>query len=386
MKRYCIFSAQYLPHMGGVERYTYYIAKKLVERGDKVTVVASSMEGEALHEVQEGIEIYRLPVWWFVDGRFPVIKPTSILGRIRRNLSKRNFDLVIVNARFYPHSLYGQRFAKKNRIKCITIEHGTSHLTFNHPVWDVLEHIYEHAISFLGSLYCENYYGVSQACCEWSRHFKIAPKGVLYNAVDAQELEGYLANPVHDYRKEYGLNEDDFVVTFTGRLIKEKGIEQLIEAVKRLKLDKRVILFIAGSGPLEDTIKNACRNVPGDNPAYYVGQLDYQHVAALLGITDVFCLPSDSEGFPTSVLEAVAAKCFVITTSTGGAKELIRGHEYGMIINDNYIKTIADAIEKAFVSEHYRMSAVNQAYNLLKNEFTFDKTVEKIQAITEGKA
>ena len=37
-KRYCIFSAQYLPHMGGVERYTYNIAKGLSDNGDKVTI------------------------------------------------------------------------------------------------------------------------------------------------------------------------------------------------------------------------------------------------------------------------------------------------------------------------------------------------------------
>lgn len=383
MKRYCIFSAQYLPHMGGVERYTYYIAKKLMEHGNKVTVVASSMEGEAIHEVRDGIEVYRLPCQWYVDGRLPILKPTETLWKIQKNLSKRKFDLVIVNTRFYPHSLYGQRFAKKNKIKCITIEHGTSHLTFNHKVWDIAEQIYEHAISFLGGLYCKDYYGVSQACCEWSRHFNLTPKGVLYNAVDVQELETYMENPVLDYRQEYGVTEDEFVVTFTGRLVKEKGIEQLIEAVKRLKLNKRVILFIAGAGALEQTVQSACRNVPGENPIYYLGQLDYPHVAALLKTTDVFCLPSDSEGFPTSVLEAVAARCFIITTSAGGAKELIKGNEYGMIIKDNYIKTISDAIEKAYVSEHYRMSAIEQAYRLLKNEFTFDKTVEKIEALTE---
>ena len=38
-RRYCIFAAQYFPHLGGVERYTYNLAKKLIEAGDEVTVV-----------------------------------------------------------------------------------------------------------------------------------------------------------------------------------------------------------------------------------------------------------------------------------------------------------------------------------------------------------
>ena len=43
-KKYCIFSAQYLPHMGGVENYTYHLAKELVERGNSVTIVTCNVE------------------------------------------------------------------------------------------------------------------------------------------------------------------------------------------------------------------------------------------------------------------------------------------------------------------------------------------------------
>lgn len=43
MKNYCIFAAQFLPHMGGVERYTYNLAKKLIEKGNSVMVVTSDI-------------------------------------------------------------------------------------------------------------------------------------------------------------------------------------------------------------------------------------------------------------------------------------------------------------------------------------------------------
>lgn len=387
MKRYCIFSAQYLPHMGGVERYTYYVAKKLVERGNKVTVVASAMEGEAMHEVQDGIEIYRLPCIWFVDHRFPVLKPGSVLKKIRKNLADRQFDLVIVNARFYIHSLYGQRFAKKNKMKCITIEHGTSYLKMHNPVLDILEHGYEQAISFLGEIYCENYYGVSQACCEWSKNFRLEPQGVLYNAVDLDEMEQYLEHPVKDYRKLFDIQPEDYVITFTGRMIQEKGILQLMDAVKKLQVRGRVVLFLAGTGPLEETVKRISTEQmqhPQEHQIIYLGQLDYPNVAALLHATDVFCLPSDSEGFPTSVLEAAAARCFVVTTRQGGAKELILDESYGMIMSDNYTGTIVDALTKALGSPGYRQKAVERTYARLKEEFTFDRTAEKIEKIADG--
>ena len=59
-KWYCFFSAQYLPTMGGVERYTYNLARRLIAKGNRVTVVTSNIQGLPAHEVSEGIEIYRL--------------------------------------------------------------------------------------------------------------------------------------------------------------------------------------------------------------------------------------------------------------------------------------------------------------------------------------
>ena len=68
-KKICIFSAQYLPHMGGVERYTYYLAKEMTARGHKVVVVTSQCDGEEMHvkpEINEGIEVFILPSYIFV--------------------------------------------------------------------------------------------------------------------------------------------------------------------------------------------------------------------------------------------------------------------------------------------------------------------------------
>lgn len=387
MKKYCIFSAQYLPNIGGVERYTYYIAKKIVEAGDKATIVTSYMKGEPIHEIKDGIEIYRVPSFSFMNGRFPVIKPNSNLRKIMRSLELKEFDLVIVNTRFYLLSLYGMRFAKKNKIKCITIEHGTSHLTFNNKYLDKLEHIYEHIITLLDKFYCKNYYGVSQACCEWSGHFGIKSKGVLYNAVDIREIEALIEEPVTDYKSEYGICEDDVVVSYTGRLLREKGIPQLLEVVKNLKYDKRIVLFLAGDGPLDDVVRlvvEECNDGVRKNKIIPLGRIDFPHVAALLKITDVFCLPSDSEGFPTSVLEAAAAKCFVITTYNGGAKELIKGNEYGIIMPDNRIQTLENSMNMALKDEEYRRRAVEKTYEALTREFTFDATVEKIRRIADS--
>ena len=68
---------------------------------------------------------------------------------------------------------------------------------------------------------------------------------------------------------------------------------------------------------------------------------------ALLRETDIFCLPSDSEGMPTSVLEAAACGNYVVTTKRGGAKELLINEEYGMVLDDNRLETVQRALERA---------------------------------------
>ncbi|MDD3430182.1 MAG: glycosyltransferase, partial [Oscillospiraceae bacterium] len=69
-KTYCFFSAQYLPTVGGVERYTYNLAKLLCSRGNKAIVVTSQLSHMPSYEVDEnGIIIYRLPCFSLFNGR-----------------------------------------------------------------------------------------------------------------------------------------------------------------------------------------------------------------------------------------------------------------------------------------------------------------------------
>ena len=97
-RSYCFFSAQYLPTMGGVERYTYELAKELIARGNRVTVVTSQTGSLAARETsKEGIEIWRLPSLSLMNGRFPVTLPTPARRRLTAELKKQRFDLVVIN-------------------------------------------------------------------------------------------------------------------------------------------------------------------------------------------------------------------------------------------------------------------------------------------------
>lgn len=383
-KRYCIFSAQYYPHVGGVERYTLYLSRKLIEAGNKVTIVTSNTGSLSEDEVQDNIQIYRLPCYDLLHGRYPVFKKNQEFKRIEKLLREQQYDFVIINTRFYLHSLYGAKFAKSRGIPAIVIEHGTSHLSVNNKLFDTVGGWYEHFLTFLLKKYCKNYYGVSEACCEWSGHFHIKSKGTLYNAVEIEEFQKILGESQIDYRKKYMIPEESRVISFTGRLIPEKGIRQLVSAVKAINLNRienkqlPVYLVIAGDGPLYQEIQKI-----SDSYTIMTGQIDFEHIVKLLDASDIFCLPSDSEGFPTSVLEAVACKCFVITTYQGGARELLINEEYGIIMKDNTTELIQENLEKVLENDTYRLRAEEKSYERLVQYFTWNATAKKVMQIAE---
>jgi len=376
-KTYCIFAAQYLPHLGGVERYTYNLSKKLIEKGNKVVVVTSNVQGLVAYEKIEGVEIYRMPCINLLDGRYPVLKFNREFRKIHRILRQKKFDMVVVNTRFYIHSVYGQWFAKNKGVRCITIDHGTSHLSVHNKFLDVVGDVYEHIITKVGQIFCKDYYGVSNACNEWLKHFHITAKGTLYNAVDLEQIETLKRNIAPKYREQHGIREQDIVITFVGRLLEEKGIPSLIKAVKKIhKKNRQVYLFIAGDGDLERYVeREATANI------IPLGRLAFEDVIGLLNESDIFCLPSFSEGFSTSLLEAAACGCYIVTTKRGGAKELLINDEYGSVIEDNAADKVYHALVQAIKSDEKRSKAVRLTYDYLARNFTWENTSERLRRL-----
>ncbi len=376
-KSFCLFCANYLPNLGGVERYVYNLSKALIKRGHSVTVVTSNVFNLPYYEISEdGIEIFRMPCYNVMKGRYPILKKDNNFKKLDRKLCEKHFDLVVINARFYIHSLYAAEFAKRKNVHCITIEHGSTHLSVDNRVFDFVCAVVEHFITALLKRNCKDYYAVSNAAGRWSEHFGIRSKGTLYNAVDMDSIKTAQEKNICNYRKKYNIPDFAVVITFTGRLLKIKGVYELLEAYKKINRSDLYLIF-AGDGPEADGLKGQA----GDN-VILLGQIDFDHIIALLSQSDIYCLPSVSEGMSTSVLEAVATKTFIITTSAGGAKEIIINDKYGIITESNSVEEIFWALEKAF-DKDYRDSAAEKAYLKLVDSFTWEKTAEQLEKIVK---
>lgn len=372
-KKICIVSSQYLPHIGGVENYIDNIAKELVRQGNEVTIVTSYMENTEKYETRDGMEIYRMPSWQLMNGRFPIKKYNKESARITRILKTKKFDLMLVNMRFYVLSLYAVRLAKRMGVRCIMIDHGTSHLNTGGKLTSKLGEWFEHGITWLEKFYCKEYAGVSRATLDWIKHFHINSDLVIYNSIDVDEFESIKKKKLRDFREEYHIPKEDIVISFIGRITIEKGILELATAIDKLTKERKDIwLLAAGVGYLEDKVKAL------NNPnIHLVGKLDKEEIVGLLTGSDIFCLPSVSEGFPTTVLEAAVCKNFIISTYRGGTREFISDQEYGIILQDNEPEKIYQALKNVIDNKDYMKNAVEKSYERVIERYTWKITVER---------
>lgn len=378
----CIFASHYLPYLGGVERYVYNLAKGLTGKGYNVIIVTSDTEEGPHYEVKSEATIVRMPSIKLMNGRLPVWKYNKETKHWIDELDKCGIDYIIINTRFYVLSCFAAKYAEKRGIPCYLIEHGTGHLSFNNKIIDLCGQIYEHALTTYVRKYVKNYYGVSWACAEWIKHFKINANGVLYNAIDLENIKKLSENGNDEIKKLIDYHETDLIITYTGRLIKEKGILKLVDAVQRIH-DKypNVKLCVAGDGELLGQLKEANYGY-----VFLLGKLPFEKVVQLLNLTAIYCLPTDyPEGLPTSVLEAIACNNYIVTTSSGGAKEVIISDEYGVILEENNVDNIYDAIIAAIENPGMREQKNKNAYQRLIDNFTWEHTVNELVNIFNEK-
>ncbi len=372
--RIAIFSAQYPPHMGGIENFTQNLARALGNRGHAVTVVTNDTNSiGAGWACEDGFDVLRLPCVPLVDGRLPLPKPSTVRRELLKELSAREFDGVLVNARFYPHSLLGMKIARARGLAPLVLDHGSAYLSFSNPLLDPCVRIYEHVMTALGKRYKPRYFGISHKSVEWLRTFGIEAEGVISNSIDTAEFRECASR--RDFRAELELDKDDFLVAFVGRLIPEKGISSIIEASRNCELiSRRVVFALAGDGPLADEVKAA----EGPN-LRWVGRLGKNDVSALLQQSDALCLPSRSEGFSTTLLEAGACGCPAVVTDIGGARELIPDEHYGTIIKSMATSSIIAAIVHLADDSLLLMEQRRDCQSLVEKNYSWNSTAESVE-------
>lgn len=150
-------------------------------------------------------------------------------------------------------------------------------------------------------------------------------------------------NSVELLRTKLNIKNNDFVVGYVGRIVRDKGIEELIEAWNLFKINKEnVKLLIIGPLETRNTIsKNSFNFIQNDISIIHI---DFTNNTELYySLMNIFILPSKREGLPTVVLEASSMKLPVITTRVTGCIDSIIDNYTGSFV-DLSSKSISDMI------------------------------------------
>lgn len=369
------FSAQYLPTVGGVERYTWNLALRTVRAGHRAVVVTSALPGLPDRETDpDGIEIIRLPVWPVMKGRFPVVRPAGAAA-LERAMEERKPDFCVIQTRMYTQSILAARAARRHGVPAIVIDHSTGYMPVGGGAVGLAGRLYEQLACGLIRRTGPDFYGVSAAVCRWLKTFGITAKGCLPNAVDPEALQREAAQRPMDWRTRLGLSADTRLVLFVGRLIPEKGAAALAEAVQGLP---GTVLVAAGDGPDRSRLQEL--------GAVAAGAVPHRMVVQLLNQADVYCLPTRyAEGFPTTLLEAAACGCPILCTPTAGTEELLPGPAYGTLLEDTSPQTIRAALKTLLDDPDTAREKARAARSNLCAHFTWDAVFARIMAIAQEK-
>lgn len=148
-----------------------------------------------------------------------------------------------------------------------------------------------------------------------------------------------------DLKARYGIGEEDFVIGYSGRLVRDKGIIELVRAFDKLQLADNCKLLLVGMFEKRDALpEDIQERILNDSRIIYTGFIN-GGMEYFYSMMDIYVLASYREGFPTGVLEAQAVEKPVITTRVTGCCDSIIDGRTGFFVN-NTAEDIAEKIDK----------------------------------------
>ena len=148
-----------------------------------------------------------------------------------------------------------------------------------------------------------------------------------------------------ELRRLHRLGDETHVLLSVGRLSREKGHVDLIQAfpkIRKLAGDTPIRLVLVGEGPERQRIESLCRGLNLANSVILAGHQD--DINPYYGIADVFVLPSHSEGCPNVLLESMAAGVPVVATAVGGIPEVVTSGREALLVKKQDPEALASAI------------------------------------------
>jgi glycosyltransferase involved in cell wall biosynthesis len=185
--------------------------------------------------------------------------------------------------------------------------------------------------------------------------------------------------------RERGTRQGDRVrLLFLGTLEWFKGLAELLEALERLRLDPAVPpleLVIAGRGSAEQELRRIVERRGLDSVVRFAGLLSGREKVDALRRSDVFVLPSHTEGLPNAMIEAMAAGLAIVVTPVGSVPDVIVDGENGVLVPPRDPTALAKGLARVASSVELRTRIALEAHRVASARFSLENGAASLERI-----
>lgn len=344
------------------------ICTRLSEAGHEISVVTSKLPDTKAYEDFGGVKVFRVPTLYLPS--IPYTIPLSMPKKIEQICKEHDIDILHGHAEQFITTFFAALAKRKLRLPLITTIHGMA-LTSGRPIIDGISKLYDMTCSKYTMKNSDRVILLAEHLRARAEYLGVPDHKieVIPTGTDIEDLE------IDKTLKKELKIRDEKVILYVGRLYPLKGIDYFIKAcedVLRVRDDIRFVFV--GDGP-------SIKKIPNEEHFIPVGYRN--DVKRFYSIADMFVLPSLSEGLPTSLLEAASHALPCIATDIGGAREIIKDENTGILIKPASNNELKNAILKMLEDEELSKKMGKNAQKHVKDNFSWEKTITKMTRVYE---
>ncbi|MEM3874912.1 MAG: glycosyltransferase family 4 protein [Candidatus Bathyarchaeia archaeon] len=371
--------------IGGISPHVYYLSKSLAKNGVKVYIVTCDFPGAPSHETLDGVEVYRVDSYKNPSPDF-----ASWVYLMNMNMQKEAASLVkdlggvnIFHAHDWLVANAGIGLKHVFRRPLLATIHSTEYGRRNgiHSDYERMIHETEAWLTYEAwRVICCSNYMISHV--KWVFGLPEDKLIMIPNGVDTKEYEKSDAD-LNQFRRRFALPEEK-IVLFVGRLVYEKGIHVLINAVPKVLEKVNAKFVIVGNGYMQQSLSEHIRNIGLAHKVMFTGFVDNGTLRNLQKCADVSVVPSLFEPFGIVALEAMAAKSPVVVSDTGGLSEIVEHEVTGVKVYPNNPDSLAWGITRVLLDENLAKKLRENAYRKVIENYNWEKISQQTRKVYES--